>query len=271
MRGLIGDPLELIDRLVVLIPPPRIHRHRYHPTHPDSRMYSGIARGFLGAAAFLFMLSAPWAVPPALAGGLVMGLDSQIALGDGIFDLGCNDVEIQPGGLLSGQRGGVTLAGNWINSGTFEPGTSRITFVDGAGVCAGMWTIFGSNDFYDLSVLTSTGKALKLEPGSRQTVAHVGTFEGVLGNPLVVRSTVPGEQAFVVWLPGATAIEQFVAFVDVIVSGHGPTAPAPLLSPLGLLSALLILVLVARWALGRGSTAMRGCRKMQKHPSTSSG
>ena len=121
-----------------------------------------------------------------------------------------------------------------------------------------MWTIFGSTNFYDLSVLTSTGKALKLEPGSRQTVAHLGTFEGVLGNPLVVRSTEPGEPAFLVWLRGATAVETFVDFVDVIVSGHPPTvAPAPLLSPRGLLSALLILVLVARWALSRGPTAMR--------------
>jgi hypothetical protein len=25
------DPLELVDRLVLLIPPPRIHRHRYLP------------------------------------------------------------------------------------------------------------------------------------------------------------------------------------------------------------------------------------------------
>jgi hypothetical protein len=37
------DPLELIDRLVVLIPPPRIHRHRYHGVlAPNARLRAAV-------------------------------------------------------------------------------------------------------------------------------------------------------------------------------------------------------------------------------------
>jgi hypothetical protein len=37
------EPLELIDRLVVLIPPPRIHRHRYHGVlAPNSRLRAAV-------------------------------------------------------------------------------------------------------------------------------------------------------------------------------------------------------------------------------------
>jgi len=37
------DPLELIDRLVLLIPPPRIHRHRYHGVlAPNARLRAAV-------------------------------------------------------------------------------------------------------------------------------------------------------------------------------------------------------------------------------------
>jgi hypothetical protein len=37
------DPLELIDRLVVVVPPPRIHRHRYHAVlAPHARLRAAV-------------------------------------------------------------------------------------------------------------------------------------------------------------------------------------------------------------------------------------
>lgn len=41
--ALILDPLDLIDRLVVLIPPPRVHRHRYHGVlAPHARLRAAV-------------------------------------------------------------------------------------------------------------------------------------------------------------------------------------------------------------------------------------
>ncbi len=81
---------------------------------------------------------------------------------------------------------GITLAGNWANSGTFTPNANTVTF-DGSGTS----TLSGSTTFYDLASATA-GKTLTLTRGSTQTVTHDLTLTGTAANPIIINDTGAG-------------------------------------------------------------------------------
>ncbi len=136
-----------------------------------------------------------------------------MSLGSGALDLACTDlivggslqldsapvtgvrhVDIQAGGTINGGLGSITLSGNWTNSGTFNAGSSQINFDDSCGT--GTSTITGNTTFFDLSLVSSSGKTFNMQAGSTQTIINLLTILGAAGNPLQIRSTLPGQLAF---------------------------------------------------------------------------
>lgn len=224
-------------------------------------------------ASVLVLLTAVGGETPAGASGLIIGGGSTVKLGDALLKLGCNDLLIQAAGTLQAQASTIRIAGNWNNQGTFDAGTGTVVFEDGC--VPNRSSITGSNTFFDLTVLTSSGKTVQFQATATQTVLDALTLQGTAGNLLVIRSSNPGQQAFLNLEPGGS---QNIFNVDVADNGatgqvlaarahsvdSGNTtrwsfvtslAPAPALSGIGKLVAIVVLLLVAgaRMALRRGS------------------
>jgi len=209
----------------------------------------------------------------AAAGKLQIGAGSTMQLGDGEMLLGCTDLIIATMATLEGQSSTIRLAGNWSNAGTFDPGTGTVVFEDGCSV-PGMSNIDGSTTFFDLIVTTSTGKTVKFEAGSTQTILDHLTLTGAPGNLLVIRSSVPGQRALLDLTQGGTQQIDYVDVADNGASGRllAPGSPqsghsidsgnntgwfvllqsaAPVMSGMGLLACVLVLLALARGALAR--------------------
>jgi hypothetical protein len=159
-------------------------------------------------------------------------------LAGGSVDLGCSDVivggtldlagghltnvrnvSIQSGGTITlGTAGAVSLAGNWSNAGSFDPGTGTVSFVD-APVCAPTSTVSGNTNFYSLSLVSSLGKLYKFTSGSTQRVLNALTLTGISGQPLRIESTTPGVLATIEMI-GATQVTAFLAVRDMGATGQ---------------------------------------------------
>lgn len=142
----------------------------------------------------LFLLTAVGGATPSGASGLSIGASSTVKLGEAPLALACNDLQIEPAGTLQAQASTIRLAGNWDNRGTFDAGIGTVLFEDGC--VANLSTIGGSSTFFDLQIMTSTGKTVQFEAGATQTVLDSLTLTGAPGNLLVIRSSTPGQQAF---------------------------------------------------------------------------
>jgi len=218
----------------------------------------------------------PGVVRPAAAGSLQIGAGSTVQLGNALLALGCNDLHIEPAGTLEAQASTIALAGNWDNRGTFDPGTGTVRVEDG---CAMPETsvIGGSNTFFDLLVMTSTGKTVRFQAGATQTILDHLTLMGMPGNLLMIRSTMAGEQAFLDLAPTGSQQIAYVDVADNAATGQtlAPGSPglrqsinsgdttgwfftlagaAPVASGIGLVGLVVVL-------LGVGGTALRRSRQ----------
>ena len=143
---------------------------------------------------------------------VTIGVGSSLDLGTGLLDLGCadltvagtlsagtvgfsaaRDVTIEPAGVLNANSATLEVAGDWDNTGTFNAGTSSVSFVDGCGVS--LATLSGGTSFSTLTLTTATGKTYQLEAGSTQTIGTALSLSGTAGNLLTLRSTSPGSAA----------------------------------------------------------------------------
>lgn len=136
-----------------------------------------------------------------------------MALNGANIDLGCTDVTVGgtltldtgtlrnvrnftvlPGGVVLAGSSQITLAGDWTNTGSFDPGTSHVNFVD-APACAGNSTIAGNTSFYLLNITSSLGKVYRFASGSTQHILYQLTILGTPGTPIQLRSTTAGAAA----------------------------------------------------------------------------
>ena len=162
------------------------------------------------------------------ASGLSIGAGSTVRLGDALLALGCNDLQIEPAGELQAQASTIRLAGNWDNRGTFDAGIGTVLFEDGC--VPNLSSIAGSNTFFDLRIITSTGKTVQFEAGATQKVLDGLTLMGAPGNLLVIRSSIPGQRAFLDVAPTASQLIDYVDVADNAATGQflapGRTAAA---------------------------------------------
>jgi hypothetical protein len=113
------------------------------------------------------------------------------------------NVTINPGGILRGGSGLVSVSGNWTNSGSFVPGTGLVQLLDVPTCPIASSTIIGNNTFFNLTLDSTTGKTYIFQSSSTQTVLGALNATGV-GAPLQTSNTIPGQPAFLVLGPGAT-------------------------------------------------------------------
>lgn len=204
-------------------------------------MYAFIGR-FFPSRLYLLLMVFLVPVAPGAAQGLSVG-GGQMALGDGVLDLGCGDLEVlgsgqldldnarvgntldvANAGTLNGDQGTLTLTGNWSNTGTFNPGTGTVEITDG---CASSGsTLAGETTFYNLSATSSSGKPLVFTAGQTQQVQNALTLQGMVDNLLPIRSSSPGSPAY---LQLDEAGSQSIAYVDV-QDNHAPE-PGQFLAP----------------------------------------
>ena len=176
------------------------------------------------------------AARPALA-DLVVPAGATISLGGGSVDMSCTDVivggtlqlasgnvanarhvTILPGGTIDGGSGGITLGGNWTNSGQFIAGTSAVRFRD---VCSlSTATIAGSTTFATASFVTGAGRNFLFAVGTTQTITNVLEIAGTAGSPLQFRSVAPGQVANINLLGSGTQLIQHVGVTDVWATGQ---------------------------------------------------
>lgn len=164
----------------------------------------------------------------AKAQGVTVEAGAQLSLGNGQMSLGCGDLVVGgqvsvesgeatgigtvdiPGGSLDGGSGVVSLSGNWTNSGSFTAGSGQVRVVDGCGFATS--NLAGDNNFNDFSVTSTIGKLLAVAAGSSQFFASALTLQGAVGNLLLIRSSVPGQQVFFSLAAGG---DQSIFAVDV--------------------------------------------------------
>lgn len=182
-------------------------------------------------------------------GSITVPTGGSISLAGGAMDLGCTDITVagnlqvgsalitnghnvtiqantSPDGTLDGGSGSITLAGNWSNSGTFIPGTSSVFFVDNPG-CAASSTLSGNTTFYNLSLVSSLGKAYTFTAGTTQSILNALTIQGTLANPIQITSGVPGSRGFIDLAAAGTQNISHVGVSDNWATGQ---ALAPLLT-----------------------------------------
>lgn len=176
---------------------------RYKP----ERVLSGLFAGGQSPAwlASLALLLSFLFIVESHADGMTIPNGASFSLGDGVLDLGCadlmvegsvdgmsgtlmaRDVSVAPTGLLLDVSGRIEVTGDWLNSGTFVPGTGTVEFTDGCGI--GLADVTGVNSFYTLSVTSGSGKEYRFPSGVTQTVEGTFTVQGVPGFPVVLSSS----------------------------------------------------------------------------------
>lgn len=178
----------------------------------------GLAVALCTATVALLLLTGLGAATPAGATGLSIGAGSTMQLGNALLALGCNDLHIEPTGTLQAQASTIELAGNWDNRGTFDPGTGTVLFEDGC--VPNLSSIGENNSFFDLQIITSTGKTVRFQAGATQTILDHLTLMGAPGNRLVIRSSMPGQRAFLDLAPAGSQQIDYVDVADNAASGR---------------------------------------------------
>ncbi len=157
-----------------------------------------------------------------------VGAGSSVSFADGGLDLGCSHLSVEgsatggsggvsgvanvvvgAGGSFAPGAGRLTLGGDFSNAGTFTPGTSTVDIVDVCG--GGTSAMSGGTAFYDLAVVTTSGKRLLLPAQLTQSISHALTLQGAPGELLQVSSSSAGQQAL---LDVSAAAAQSVAYVN---------------------------------------------------------
>ncbi len=146
---------------------------------------------------------------------IVIPTGGTMALNGAIVDLACSDVSVAgslsldsgqlinvrnlsigAGGTINAGTGSITLSGNWTNNGAFVPSTGKVRFVDAAS-CSPSSVITGNTSFYDLSIVSTSGKLYQFGAGNTQTVVQSLTITGTTSNPTRLSSTSTGQTAFI--------------------------------------------------------------------------
>jgi hypothetical protein len=144
----------------------------------------------------------------------------------GTFDVGsgvvrnARNVSVQPGGVVLGGSGSITLSGNWTLSptGQYVPGTSSVRFDETCG--AGASTISARTSFYDVHFTSTSGKNFVFEANSTQTISHLFEFTGTASAPSQFRSSAAGQVAFIDLQPSGTQVISHVGVTDVWAIGQ---------------------------------------------------
>ena len=194
--------------------------------------------------AALIAVAAAGLLPATVAGAAKLTVGSGVTadLGTASLDLGCGDLTVEgmlmvsggaikqardvttmAGGTLQGGSGSIELAGDWSNTGTFNAGTSTVSFMDGCSVVSA--TISGSNTFSSLGLSTTSGKTFSFAAGSTQTITNSLSLTGAPANLLALRSTVGGSEAFLD-LQGSHDPITFTDVMDLHASGN-PISAGP--------------------------------------------
>jgi len=118
-------------------------------------------------------------------------------------------------GAFNAQASSITVLGDISisTSGVFNAGTSTVTL---AGAVGSTSTLSGAASFYTLQVLTP-GKYLDLQAGATTTVSNLLNLQGTLSNNVGIRSTIGGQQAYLI--NSGTNTVSFVDAADNNASG----------------------------------------------------
>ena len=149
---------------------------------------------------------------PVSAQLISLGPGANLSLGAGTIRIGCGDLVIAgnvsvdtgsfqsirdvdlAGGSLLGGSGAITLSGDWLNSGSFDPGTGIVSIVDGCATSVSRMT--GNSTFYSFNASTGTGRRLEPRAGSTQTFVNSLSLIGSPPDYLVIGTDQSGSQAF---------------------------------------------------------------------------
>ena len=141
----------------------------------------------------------------------------------GVLQLGAGHVadlrnfQVTGGGQASLGSGQIELFGDWSNGGTINPGSSLVSFIDGALASS---TLLGSSTFASLSFLSTTGKRYLFQSGSTQTINYALTIQGTQALPIQFDVTSPGSVANINLLPSGSQAIQYVGVSDVHATGQ---------------------------------------------------
>lgn len=121
------------------------------------------------------------------------------------------------GGTLDAGSGSISLSGDWTRTGTFVPGTSTVSFIDGG---RGQSTLTGDTDFYVLSLVSGTGKTYLIESARTLGIADGLTIRGLAGAPVQIASPDASRVAFVNLAATGSQNIEFVGVSNVHASGQ---------------------------------------------------
>ena len=121
-----------------------------------------------------------------LVGGTLGVDDGQI--------INVRNVVIQPGGVINGGTGAISLSGNWSNGGSFAAGAGSVNFVDSPTGSSNA-TISGNTSFSTVNFTSALGKTYTFAAGSSQQISSLLTIRGTADRPIVLVSSVPGQLA----------------------------------------------------------------------------
>jgi hypothetical protein len=182
---------------------------------------------------------------------------------------GVSDLSTLTGGLLMAGSGLIELSGDWFVQGTFVPGTGAVRVIDSV---SGISMVRGSNAFSALSLTSTLGKHIVLEPGSVQTISQLLTISGTAARPIQIERLPTGPAAEINLLPGGAQSIIHVGVSNVHATGQPlaplqsneggsgnafgwfgqmfpSTLPIPAGSPFSLMTLLLLVLLTARMAI----------------------
>lgn len=120
-------------------------------------------------------------------------------------------------GSLDAGSGSISLSGDWTRTGTFVPGTSTVSFVDG-GLAQSTFT--GDTGFHVLNLVSGSGKTYVIEPGRTLGVAAGLTIRGLAGAPIQVASPDPSRVAFIDLAAAGSQDIEFVGVSNVHATGQ---------------------------------------------------
>lgn len=176
-------------------------------------------------------------------------------------------IVIDAGGVLDGGQGTIELDGDWINSGSFIPGTGTVVMSD---VCGNSPIhISGSTLFNNLTFDSTTGTTFVIPAGFNMTVNGTFTLQGTSAAPIQLASS-SSQTAYISLGAGAQLLSSYLYDPPNVIIGS-PAAPEPVpgLHGVGLLLLTLLLGLAAALP-GRPipSPSVRQGRRFASHGET---
>ena len=242
-------------------------------------------RRFVWSSRLIAVLLILASVAQVQAGMVVVGSGANMDAGQGQLLLACNNLEVAGGlgGHATGARdvsivsGGslsthqLSFSGDWDNAGQVAvPGLVR--WQDGCNVLDAQMT--GSTGFSALEISTTNGRTVRLEASTTQQISDSLVLQGAAGARLLMRSSVPGQQAGLALAPGGGQSIAFVDVADIDSSGGQALAPggagllnsldsgnninwfhgvlsAVAIPTLGLMGTMLLILLIALMGAGR--------------------